>query len=176
MPDDEKPKRTKSWRDIDKGRDRGGSARAKSGDRDTERFQNSTKYTQYKSNLDRLFSGGVEMPEHLREKLDPGGALAERDEARKKLYAIEETKAFQVAAKEYLAAHEMPDDARLLDRLLGHPDEEIVEKALARLEEMQRQGSLKAPPALRQRLASVEIDTGDPQIRKRATELRKALH
>lgn len=175
MPDDEKPKRSKSWREIDKGRDRGGSTRARGNDRETERFQNSTKYTQYKSNLDRLFSGGVTLPEHLRGKLDPTGEVAERDEARKKLYAIEETKAFHAAAKEYLARHEMPDDVRLLDRLLGHPDEEIVEKSLARLEELHRAGNFKAPPALTQRLASVEIDSGDPQVRKRAAELRKAL-
>ncbi len=35
--------------------------------------------------------------------------------------------------------------------------------------------SLKVPPALTQRLASVEIESGDPKIRKRAAELRKAL-
>src|SRR5207237_2972300 len=48
MPDDEKPKRTKSWREIDKMRDRGGPRRS---DREAERFQQSTKYTQYKTNL-----------------------------------------------------------------------------------------------------------------------------
>ncbi len=172
MTDDEKPKRTKSWREIDKGRDRGGPR--KQSDREAERFQNSTKYTAYKSNLDRLFSGGgAQLPEHLREKLDPGEA--ERDEERKKLYAIEETKAFQAAASEYLKKHEMPDDARLLDRLLGHPDDDLVEKALARLEAMHKAGNLKVPPALKQRLASVEIDSGLPSIRKRAAELRKSL-
>jgi hypothetical protein len=167
---DEKPK--KSWREIDKGRDRSGPR--KQSDREAERFQTSTKYTAYKTNLDRLFSGGgAQLPEHLREKLEPGEA--ERDEERKKLYAIEETKAFQSAATEYLKKHELPDDARLLDRLLGHPDDDVVEKALGRLEALQKAGTLKVPPALTQRLASVEIDSGLPSIRKRAADLRKAI-
>jgi hypothetical protein len=175
MPDDDKPKRTKSWREIDKGRDRGGSGTSRRADRETERFQSSTGYTKYKANLDRLFSGGVDLPEHLRAKVDPTGQEAEAAEARKKLYAIEDTRAFNAAATEFLKSHELPDDARLLDRLLGHPDERMVEQALSRLETMHRDGVLKAPPALTQRLATVEIDSGDPRIRKRASELRKSI-
>jgi hypothetical protein len=172
VTDDEKPKRTKSWREIDKMRDRsGGSTRRDS--RERERFESSTGYTKYKTNLERLFSGGAQLPEHLRGAQDQ--AEAERDEERKKLYAIEDPKAFYAAASEFLRKNALPDDARLLDRLLGHPDEDVMEKALTRLEELHKAGSLKVPPALTQRLASVEIDSGDPRIRKRAAELRKAL-
>ena len=174
MPDDEKPKRTRSWSEIDKARNRGGSSAPRK-DRETDRFQQSTGYTKYKANLDRLFSGGVQMPEHLRDKDDPTGEKAEVAEARKKLYAIEDTRAFNAAAAEYVKGNELPDDARLLDRLLGHPDEGIVEKALGRLENLQRAGALKAPPALSQRLATVEIDSGDPRLRRRATDLRKLI-
>lgn len=173
MPDDDKPKRTRSWREIDRGRDRGGSSRRS--ERESDRFQQSTGYTKYKTNLERLFSGGVDLPEHLRAKDDQTGDKAEGADERKKLYAIEDTKAFHAAASEYVKSHELPRDPRLLDRLLGHPDESIVEHALARLEEMQREGALKAPPALSQRLATVEIDSGDPQIRKRAAELRRQI-
>ena len=173
MPEDnDKPKRTKSWREIDKMRDRGGGSRRDTRERET--FQQSTGYTKYKTNLDRLFSGGgAALPEHLREKADP--ASEERDEERKKLYAIEDPKAFYAAASEFLKGHDLPDDSRLLDRLLGHPDEDILEKALGRLEAMHKAGSLKVPPALTQRLASVEIESGDPKIRRRAAELRKAI-
>jgi hypothetical protein len=175
MPDDEKPKRTKSWREIDKGRDRGGSAQSRKGDREAESFQRSTGYTKYKANLDRLFSGGVDLPDHLREKLGETGESPESVEARKKLFAIEDTKAFNAAAVEFLKSSELPDDPRLLDRLLGHPDEEIVERALTRLEELQQKGTLKAPPALANRLAGVEVDSGDPKVRRRAAELRKRI-
>lgn len=174
MTDDDKPKRTKSWRDIDKMRDRGGSSRRDSRERET--FQQSTGYTKYKTNLERLFSGGgALLPEHLREKTDPTGEISEKDEERKKLYAIEDPKAFYAAATEFLKKNDLPDDPRLLDRLLMHPDEEILVQALSRLEALHKAGSLKAPPALNQRLASVEIDSGDPKIRKRAAELRKAI-
>ena len=171
MTDDEKPKRTKSWREIDKMRDRGGSSQRDS--RERERFESSTGYTKYKTNLERLFSGGAPLPEHLRGAQDAAGA--ERDEERKKLYAIEDPKAFYAAASEFLNKNDLPDDPRLLDRLLMHPDEEILQRALTRLEELHKSGTLKVPPALNQRLASVEIDSGDPKIRKRAAELRKAL-
>jgi len=177
MPEDEKPKRTRSWREIDKQRDRGGSSRRS--DRESERFQSSTKYTQYKTNLERLFSQGVAstaLPDHVREKLGGGGEEdVERDEARKKLYAIEDPKAFHAAATEFLRKYPLPDDPRVLDRLLGHPDDEVVDRALTRLEELHRAGTLKVPPALSQRLASVEIESGLPALRRRAAELRKAI-
>ena len=53
--------------------------------------------------------------------------------------------------------------------------DEIVDRALTRLEELHRAGTLKVPPALSQRLASVEIESGLPALRKRAAELRKAI-
>jgi hypothetical protein len=174
MPDDDdRPKRTKSWREIDKMRDKSGGGRRS--DRETERFQNSTGYTKYKTNLDRLFGGGVQLPEHLTGKLDPSGEQARRDEERKKLYSIEDPKAFYVAATEFLKTNELPDDARLLDRLLGHPDEDVVEKSLARLEALHAAGTLKVPPSLSQRLASVEIEAGVKSLRDRASTLRKKL-
>jgi hypothetical protein len=176
MPDDDdKPKRTRSWREIDKMRDKSGSSRRS--DRESDRFQSSTKYTQYKTNLDRLFSQGVAssaLPEHLREKLGTPDEGAQEEE-RKKLYAIEDPKAFYAAATEYLKSHELPGDPRLLDRLLGHPDDDVIERALTRLEEMHKAGTLKVPPSLSQRLASVEIESGLPTLRRRAADLRKAI-
>lgn len=171
MSDDDKPRPKRSWREIDKMRDSGGSRRRDS--RERERFESSTGYTKYKTNLERLFSGGAPLPEHLRGAQDEAEVL--RDEERKKLYAIEDARAFHAAATEYLKKNPLPDDPRLLDRLLGHPDESVVDKSLTRLEELHKAGALKPPPALAQRLASVEIDSGDPKLRKRAAELRKAL-
>jgi len=172
VTDDDRPRQKKSWREIDKMRDRsGGSTRRDQRERDS--FERSTGYTKYKTNLERLFSGGAPLPDHLKGKPVEGGE--DRDEERKRLFAIEDPKAFYAAASEYLKTNEMPPDPRLLDRLLGHPDESIVEKALARLEELHKAGTLKPPPALPNRLASVEIESGDPKLRRRAAELRKAL-
>ena len=141
--------------------------------RDRDSFERSTGYTKYKTNLERLFSGGAPLPEHLRGK--GGEGTEEGDEERKKLFAIEDPRAFNAAATEYLKQHELPDDARLLDRLLGHPDEAIVEKALSQLEALHAAGTLKAPPALATRLSSVEIETGDKSLRERAKALRNKI-
>ena len=84
------------------------------------------------------------LPEHLREKLGVPDDTA-KEEERKKLYAIEDPKAFYAAATEYLKSHELPGDPRLLDRLLGHPDDDVIERALTRLEEMHKAGTLKVP-------------------------------
>src|SRR5438270_3447297 len=126
VTDDDRPRQKRSWREIDKMRDRGGPTRRDQRDRDS--FERSTGYTKYKTNLERLFSGGAPLPEHLREKSGPDADPAADDE-RKKLVAIEDTKVFHAAAKEFLARHALPDDPRLLDRLLGHPDKGIMEQA-----------------------------------------------
>jgi hypothetical protein len=173
VTDDDRPRPKKSWREIDKMRDRSGGGSSRRDQRDRDSFERSTGYTKYKTNLERLFSGGAPLPEHLRGAAGEGDE--QREEERKKLFAIEETKAFYAAASEFLKKNEMPHDPRLLDRLLGHPDEATVEQALARLEELHQAGTLKAPPALKNRLASVEIESGDPKVRRRAAELRKAL-
>ena len=173
MSDDDRPRPKKSWREIDKMRDGTGGGSRRRDAHERERFESSTGYTKYKNNLERLFSGGAPLPEHLRGAQDE--AEVARDEERKKLYAIEDGKAFHAAASEYLKKNPLPDDPRLLDRLLGHPDDEVVEKSLTRLEELHKAGTLKVPPALTQRLASVEIDSGDPKLRRRAADLRKAL-
>src|SRR4051794_5205671 len=107
-------------------RDGGGSSRSRGDARERENFEKSTGYTKYKTNLERLFSGGAPLPEHLRDKTGEVDQAA--DDERKKLGAIEDTKAFHAAAREFLGKHDMPADARLLDRLLGHPDEKIVDK------------------------------------------------
>src|SRR3989454_6453586 len=81
-------------------RDRAGPSRRDQ--RERESFERSTGYTKYKTNLERLFSGGAPLPEHLRGKAGDGDE--ERDEERKKLFAIEDPKAFYAAATEYLKA------------------------------------------------------------------------
>ena len=98
MTDDDRPRQKRSWREIDKMRDRGGPTRRDQRDRDS--FERSTGYTKYKTNLERLFSGGAPLPEHLRGK--GGEGTEEGDEERKKLFAIEDPKAFYAAATDYL--------------------------------------------------------------------------
>ena len=85
-------------------RDRGGPSRRDQKERDS--FERSTGYTKYKTNLERLFSGGAPLPDHLKAKGGEGDE--ERDEERKKLFAIEDPKAFYAAATEYLRRTRCP--------------------------------------------------------------------
>lgn len=174
MADDDKPERQKrSWREIDKGRDRGGP-RKSNDDRERDRFQRSTQYTKYKQGLDRLFSGG-EMPEELRGKLDPTGENKERDDALKKIRLAEDQKSFAAAVDELLAKYDFPPDAYLLDRALEHPRTEVVLRAMDHLEAMIDAGEFKPPASLKLRLQGLELSADDSDVQERAAALRKKL-
>ncbi|HUB07954.1 MAG TPA: hypothetical protein VMB50_13165, partial [Myxococcales bacterium] len=67
--DGDRPKR--SWREIDKTRDKSSHTRTSS-DRDRERFERTTAYSRYKQNLEKVFSGG-ELSDAMRDRLDPKG-------------------------------------------------------------------------------------------------------
>ena len=170
--DADKPRR--SWREIDKGRDKGGRTRT-STDCDRDRFEKSTAYTRYKQNLDKVFSGG-ELSESMRDRLDPTGAGKARDALLKKVREAEDSKGFAEAIDALLAQGDFPDDPYLLDRALEHPKSPVVLKALAHLGALAADGKLPKPPAsLKQRLASLELTHDDPEVQEHAQELAKKL-
>jgi hypothetical protein len=175
--DEERPKR--SWREIDKMRDKG-FARAKARDeRSQEKLSRSPVYEQYKAKVSKMFSGG-EIPDVLREKLDPSGEIKARDELLKKLKkaATEDRKAWAESVTEFVQKFEMPEDAYLLVDWLDHPKDRVVEKSLSRLEELASAGLLagpKCPKSIDQRLRSLELMGTDPDIQAKAKSLRERL-
>lgn len=174
--DGERRKLSFSERDkLMKGKSRG-SAQA---DRERERLSRSPVYERYKSQVSKMFSGG-ELPDMLREKLDPTGELKARDElmARIKKVAHEDRKAWSDAVREYTERFELPQDAYLLTEWLDHPRDGVVEKALAKIEEMADAGMLvgsKLPRSLDQRLRGLEMSSGDPDVQEKAKALRERL-
>ena len=70
---DDRPK--KSWRELDRMRDKSGSggSRRSRDDYGRQRAQKSAAYSKYKSQLDQLFTpgGSAELPESLKAKLAP---------------------------------------------------------------------------------------------------------
>ncbi len=174
----DRPKR--SWREIDKGRDKGGYARTRARDeREQERMQRSPGYTQYKAAVSKLFEGG-EIPEGMRDKLDPTGEGKARDEMLKKIRkaATEDRKAWAEAVKEYVEKYELIEDAYLLVEWLDHPRDRVVDKSLAKLEQMGEAGALsgpKVPKSLDQRLRALELTGTDPDLQARAKALRAKL-
>lgn len=173
--DYDKPK--KSWSEIDKARDgrrTGGSSSGTSSDRDRAKFESSTNYSRYKSAADKFFSG-ESTPDPLKEKLDPTGSTAARQAALRKLKDADDFRAFATVAKEYVAAHGLPEDVYLLDRLLGHPDEALVTTVLAELTRRAEAGELKPPKSLPERLKSLELGSDNPELQDGAKALAKKI-
>jgi hypothetical protein len=169
---DDKPKR--SWSEIDKMRDgkRSGGGSSSSGSR--QKLEKSATYGRYKSAADAFFSGEA-LPDVLAEKLDPTGEGRARKDALQKVKDAEDFKTFATLSKAYVEKHGLFEDPYLLDRLLGHPNEGLVLKALEKLSAMLAEGVLKAPKSLPERLKSLELGSDSPEVQDTAKALAKAL-
>ncbi|HCF60371.1 MAG TPA: hypothetical protein DFS52_20520 [Myxococcales bacterium] len=176
--DDERPKR--SWSEIDKLRDKAHSRGQSRDQRAQERVQRNPAYGQYKAQVSKMFGGG-EIPEMLREKLDPTGELKARDDLLKRIkkLAPEDRKAWADAVREYVEKFELPEDVYLLGEWLDHPRDQVVEKTLGELEQLAADGVLggkkKVPAAIEQRLRALEMSSDDPELKERAKALRERL-
>jgi hypothetical protein len=175
--DDDRPKR--SWRDIDKMRDKGGNRQRMQEERAQERIERSPMYEQYKAKVSKLLSGS-DLPDTVREKLDPTGAMKERDEALKKIkkVATEDRKQWAELVGEFVEKFEIPEDAYLLVDLLDHPKDRVVEKSLDVLTTLAGSGALagsKCPKSIDQRLRSLEMMGSDPDVQAKAKALRDRL-
>lgn len=169
--DDPRPK--KSWREIDKMRDRSrqGSRRE---DVARQRVEKSPVYEQYKAQVSKLL-GGESLPEVLREKLDPTGEIKARDALLKKLKTTEDRRRWAELVVEFTQKFEPPEDAYVLVSWLDHPRDAVVDRALAKLEKMSETGLLagpKVPRSIDQRLRSLELTATDPDVQSRAKALR----
>ena len=175
--DGDRPK--KSWRDIDRAR---GGSRHTSGDKPDyarEKLERSQAYREYKSNLDKFFTGGATAaPEGLKGLLDPTGeksARAKAIEAIQKASADDRRKWAELA-KAFVEAHELPPDPYLLTEFVGHPSETVAAKAVAKLTELKEADQLKkVPPSLDQQLRSIEMSAEDDDLRDAAKALREKL-
>lgn len=166
-------KRNKSWREIDAQRGKS-KYHSRQDDPSQQRIERSASYEKYKKAADALFSGG-ELPDGLAQTFDPEGKRKQQKEAMNKLREAPDRKAWVQGVVEYLEAYpELPEDAFFLDSLLDHPKDRIVDKALGKLESLEGEGRLKgkAPRSLEQRLKSLEMTSGDPEVMQRAKALR----
>lgn len=152
---DDRPK--KSWRELDRARDKGGSAppRRDQAERNRERASKTAAYSQYKSKLNDLFTpGGTALPEHMRASLGPA---SEQSRAQKEL-----TEALMRApSKETLCAFldaelVLPENPRLLTQLLDTRDDGLTQVVLRRLLEVVDAGKKPNRMLLLQRLTAVE--------------------
>ena len=170
-------KRTRSWSEIDKGRGKRGPDRQ--AEMNQERMQRSQVYQDYKKSLDKMFGGG-EVPETMRDVLDPTGERGRRDAALKNVRKLEseDAKAWNEAVFAFCQEFDLPEDPFLIDRLLDHPKARVVDKALTKLEELVAAGKIvgpKRPKSLEQRLKGIELTSIDEEQQARAKTLRQKL-
>jgi hypothetical protein len=175
MSDDERPK--KSWREIDAQRDRKSqtSPRRDPDDRSKERAQKSAAYGKYKAQLDKMFTpgGGANLPESLKSKLGPS-----TDEGKKKqeLTQALRDKGDAAALEAFLAADlALPEDPRLLIRLLDLQKETLLEPVLRALLELIEGGQKPSRMLLIQKLDALVLRLGSGSAVDLARQIRAAL-
>jgi hypothetical protein len=171
---DDRPK--KSWSEIDKLRNSsGGSSRQNSNDYHRDRASKTAAYSSYKSNLDKMFTpgGGLELPEHLKEKLGP---TTEADKEKKALMTALKEKPTEKALKAVIKAGvELPEDARFLMKLLDFEKDNLLEPVLEKLLDIVESGKRPSRMLLIQKLDALVMRQGDGPAVDLAKTLKAAL-
>ena len=174
MSDDDRPK--KSWRERDRSKDRSRHRedRPKPGERSDQRVQRSSAYQSYKSNLDKLFTpGGASLPPSLQEKL---GTVSEDSKAKKALARALHEKSDAASLAAYLDdGQALPDDARLLMRLMDINDEALLKPVLTALLEIVDSGKRPSRMLMIQKLDALELRLGSGPAVDLAKQIRAAL-
>ena len=173
--DDDRPK--KSWREIDSGRNKS-AHRSGGGGSKPDRMANSQAYRSYKTQLNKLFDGGAELPDALKEKLQDSG-LVEAAKAKKAatqavLEAMSPRK-LRKTFKEFRADYGFPEDAPFLNKLLESDDEDLLIETLETIERLVAAGELKAGSAMQARIKSAMIMVDAPEVQTLGNALLKKL-
>jgi hypothetical protein len=161
--------RKKSWRDIDKTSSSGQG-----------RFRVHTPKSPrgYKSDLNKLFDKG-ELPERFKEVVgglsSQSGETAERQQLLRAARQAESQTEFNDLCTKILARFELPDDQKLLVRLLDHPEESAVQKALEQLIELDGRRPLMKRALLGAKLTTLEQVAKDPATLDMVAMLRARL-
>jgi hypothetical protein len=171
---DDRPK--KSWREIDRSREKGGSSGPRRDPEawNRERISKTAAYSKYKSNLDKLFGpGGAELPESMKSQLGP--ASEESKEKRALLDALKATPNADTL-RAYLAKEPvLPEDPRLLTGLLDVRDDALLRPVLERLLEIIEGGKKPNRMLLIQRLEAIKNFAEDAGTLELAQMVRAAL-
>ena len=173
--DDDRPK--KSWREIDAGRNKSAHHGVGGGSK-PDRMANSQAYRSYKTQLNKLFDGGAELPDALREKLQDSGmveaAKAKKAATEKVLEAMSPRK-LRKAFKAYRAEYGFPEESSMLNKLLESDDEDLLVETMETVDRLVAEGELKAGPALKARIKSAMILVDAPEVQTLGNALLKKL-
>ena len=173
--DDDRPK--KSWREIDAGRNKSAHHGGGHGSK-PDRMANSQAYRSYKTQLNKLFDGGAELPDALKEKLQDSG-MVEQAKAKKgatdKLLEAMSPRKLRKAFKAYRADYGFPEEPALLNKLLESDDEDLLIETMETVERLFDAGELKAGSALKARIKSAMILVDAPEVQNLGNSLLKKL-
>jgi hypothetical protein len=154
-----------SWRELDARRDRS-AQRPVSPAAGRPAQPESQAYRAYKSQLGRLFDGGA-LPGALQSKLAHAGISddsKQRRAAGDTVVAAEGEAASLAALAAYCASFGMPDDERVLAKLLDLTDTATLTRTLQHLTSLVRTGALKHSATLRGRVKGLQMATGDDDV------------
>ena len=173
--DDDRPK--KSWREIDAGKNKS-NHRTGGGGAKPDRMANSQAYRSYKTQLNKLFDGGAELPDALKEKLQDSGmveaAKAKKAATQAVLDAMSPRK-LRKTFKAYRAEYGFPEESGLLNKLLESDDEDLLIEIFEVIERLVGEGELKAGSAMKARIKSALILVDAPEVQNLGTALLKKL-
>lgn len=164
----------KSWREIDKGRDkqeyRGTGRKGKGPSLDTATAQ-------YKQKLDAFFDRGV-VPEHLKDKLpeSESGGPSERQTLLRKIRQAKTNQELKKALDTLIKKYSLPEDPEIWLRALEHPADSVLALALDALETYLDSGQvLKRKAVFIERLKGLEFVSFDPRVQSKAIRLAGRL-
>lgn len=175
-------KRKKSWREIDRQKDRSAHRREEPAAGGRPRRSPVSQSRSHRAALDRLFDSG-DIGEIVRKK-EASQAAADATESaqgpsrRQLQQAIEKAtdRDERISAMDaYLRAYSLVGDFALLGLMLEHPDPDVVHQAMDLLEELLKREKPRRAGVLRAALRQIE-DLGEvAALRRRATELLERL-
>ena len=165
------------WREIDAmreskkagGRNEGGHG---------GRMEKSQAYRSYKSQLNKLFDGGAELPDSVKEKLgntEIASQAAERRALEEQIKETFSTRKLRKLVKQYEEAYGFPRHVDLLNKLLESDDEDLLYKVFQTIEEARVEGILGRTTALKARIKSTLVLVDAPEIQTLGKELLKKL-
>ncbi|MFH2005925.1 MAG: hypothetical protein ABI333_04970 [bacterium] len=177
MSDDRK--RTRSWREIDRKKDRSAHRQDEPAPGQRPKRGQASASRSHRSTLDQLFDSG-KIGELVQQRNAETGAPAKSTGAsrRKLTEQIEQatSRDKKIAAIDaYLAAFSLPPDFDLLTHVLIHPDPDVVNKALDKIESLLETEKPRRARSLIAQLRTLQDLSEWGALRKRAEALLDKL-
>lgn len=164
----------KSWREIDRQREKGRSGDEKRAGR-TPQIESAT--ASYKRQLDAFFDKGV-VPAHLKDKL-PDSAAKGPNERQVLLREIRDSaggKALEKSLDSFLGQYDLPNEPAFWLRALEHSKDAILSRVLVAIAEYLDTGMpLPRKGRFIARLKGLEFSSFDPRVQSKSIALANRL-